>query len=336
MSNPDDPDRKPPPQRTVAWDPADVPGMSDEPASTPPAESAGTPAPPATPPATAPPASPPVVPPATAPAQPPPAQPPPVQPPPVQPPEAAPDPEATRRLPVQGDEGVGPEAPVAPVDSGSTQPMEPLAGPTTPPPASVPPAATARPAETAPPAEATRPAEPAPADTNATVMFTPEDIARLEEESAAVEDAADEADRLIGTLIRDKWKVLKRLGAGSFGTVYKVEDVTGGWIEALKILGVDRLTGAEAEEMRARFLREAQIMKRLGKDSKHIVGLSHVRRGHRGGPRLLPHGVRGGKQPRRRPGERRTLPRRPCRPARAPGVRRADGRARGFRAGRAP
>lgn len=67
---------------------------------------------------------------------------------------------------------------------------------------------------------------------------------------------------------------MKRLGAGGFGTVYKVQDVKGGWIEALKILGVDRLTGAEAENARKRFLREAQIMKRLGTDSAHIVGLS--------------------------------------------------------------
>ena len=114
-----------------------------------------------------------------------------------------------------------------------------------------------------------------PPDSGATVKFSPEEVARLiEEEAAAVEQADAEEDRLIGTLLRDKWKVLKKLGADSFGTVYKVQDVTGGWIEALKILGVDRMTGAEAEEMRARFLREAQIMKRLGKDSKHIVGLS--------------------------------------------------------------
>lgn len=116
--------------------------------------------------------------------------------------------------------------------------------------------------------------ETAAADGAATVMFTPEDVARLEEEQAAVAAEAAEEDPLIGTQIRDKWEVLKRLGAGSFGTVYKVRDVTGGWIEALKILGVDRLSGGEAEEMRARFLREAQIMKRLGKDSKHIVGMS--------------------------------------------------------------
>ncbi len=129
------------------------------------------------------------------------------------------------------------------------------------------------PADAVPPAP-TPPPTP-PADPNATVAFSAEDVERLKEDQAAADaDSGVEEDRLIGTLIRDKWKVQKRLGAGSFGTVYKVEDVKGGWIEALKILGVDRMTGAEAEEMRARFLREAQIMKRLGADSKHIVGLS--------------------------------------------------------------
>jgi len=117
--------------------------------------------------------------------------------------------------------------------------------------------------------------KPPPRDTDApTVAFTADQVEKLRAEAAASQVAAREADPLIGTLIRDKWKVLEKLGAGSFGTVYKVEDVKGGWIEALKILGVDRLQGAEAEEMRARFLREAQIMKRLGGDSQHIVGLS--------------------------------------------------------------
>lgn len=81
-------------------------------------------------------------------------------------------------------------------------------------------------------------------------------------------------DQLVGTMLMGKWRVLQRLGAGSFGTVYKVEDVKGGWIEALKVLAVDRLSGADAESMRKRFLREAQIMKRLGTQSQHIVGLS--------------------------------------------------------------
>jgi serine/threonine-protein kinase len=184
------------------------------------------------------------------------------------PPQAA-DPNATQRLPVQGSEpdpGATQRLPVqdSEPDPGATQRLPVQESGVAP--------AAAAPVEpeAPPPPSVTSP----PADAGATVMFTAEDIAKLEEESAAADGAAEEADRLIGTLIRDKWKVLKRLGAGSFGTVYKVEDVTGGWIEALKILGVDRMTGGEAEEMRARFLREAQIMKRLGKESKHIVGLS--------------------------------------------------------------
>ena len=123
---------------------------------------------------------------------------------------------------------------------------------------------------------------PAPRQSQPTVAWNPNDGAAGEPtsppaaESAATGGVADEPDEdpLVGTLLRDKWRVLKRLGAGSFGTVYKVEDVKGGWIEALKILGVDRLVGAEAETMRKRFLREAQIMKRLGTESAHIVGLS--------------------------------------------------------------
>lgn len=115
-----------------------------------------------------------------------------------------------------------------------------------------------------------------------TVAFTPggtmpwsaDELAKMAAEEAAAQRAKKSDDPLVGTMLRNKWRVLERLGAGSFGTVYKVQDVKGGWIEALKILGVDRMTGAEAEEMRKRFLREAQIMKRLGTDSHHIVGLS--------------------------------------------------------------
>lgn len=109
----------------------------------------------------------------------------------------------------------------------------------------------------------------------ATVAWDPDDMRGLQEAATpGDEDVEPGEDPLVGQLIRNKWKVLKRLGAGSFGTVYKVKDVKGEWIEALKILGVDRITGAEAETARKRFLREAQIMKRLGAESQHIVGLS--------------------------------------------------------------
>jgi serine/threonine-protein kinase len=107
-----------------------------------------------------------------------------------------------------------------------------------------------------------------------TMQWSAEELAGMQAAEATAEAEKREDDPLVGTLLRNKWRVLKRLGAGSFGTVYKVQDIKGGWIEALKILGVDRMTGAEAEEMRKRFLREAQIMKRLGTDSHHIVGLS--------------------------------------------------------------
>ncbi|MFQ5537963.1 MAG: serine/threonine-protein kinase [Gemmatimonadota bacterium] len=125
--------------------------------------------------------------------------------------------------------------------------------------------------------------EAPPPDPGRTMAWTPEELAEMQGGEAAGEggggahDAAPgegEEDPLVGKLLREKWKVLERLGAGSFGTVYKVQDVKGGWIEALKILGVDRITGAEAETARKRFLREAQIMKRLGTESSHIVGLS--------------------------------------------------------------
>ena len=114
-----------------------------------------------------------------------------------------------------------------------------------------------------------------------TLAWNPDDLSAAPEADPATpppEPAAPaeepEEDALVGQLLRGKWRVLKRLGAGSFGTVYKVRDEKGGWIEALKILGVDRITGADAENARKRFLREAQIMKRLGTESQHIVGLS--------------------------------------------------------------
>ena len=162
-----------------------------------------------------------------------------------------------------------PAPPAATPDSGATIAWDPndvpgLGGGDETPPAEPPPAVT----------------PPAAAGAGATMAWNPEDIAAAAGGDAPPAAEADspgdeeEEDPLVGTMLKDKWRVIKKLGAGAFGTVYKVEDVAGGWIEALKILGVDRLTGAEGENMKKRFLREAQIMKRLGKESKHIVGLS--------------------------------------------------------------
>lgn len=108
-----------------------------------------------------------------------------------------------------------------------------------------------------------------------TVSWDPQELAKLHASDAAGGQPRREGeDPLVGQLLRDRWRVLSRLGSGSFGTVYKVRDEKGGWVEALKILAVDRSTGAEAQAARERFLREAQIMKRLGTESQHIVALS--------------------------------------------------------------
>lgn len=128
-------------------------------------------------------------------------------------------------------------------------------------------------------AEGDEPSTPPPSrptSSQPTLAITPEEMAVLEEVHGGGEDASMGADDdpLVGQLLRGKWRVLKVLGAGSFGTVYKVKDEAGGWIEALKILAVDRITGSEAQVAKQRFLREAQIMKRLGTASAHIVGLS--------------------------------------------------------------
>ena len=119
------------------------------------------------------------------------------------------------------------------------------------------------------------PKDPEKKPADPTVVLTPEEIDQLGNQDAGGEaELYDADDPLVGTLLRKKWRVLEKIGAGSFGTVYRVQDSKGGWIEALKILSVERLKGSDAENMRQRFLREARIMKRLGGQSRHIVGLS--------------------------------------------------------------
>jgi len=250
VSNPDDPQKDKPQPRpdigaTVAWNPADIPGFPGNAADT---ESAAEP--PAPPQATPPPAPP--------------------APPmdigatvawnPADIPGFASNPESAAALP--------PAAPPAP----PTPPAEAPAAATPPAPPTEAPTAAAPPAPPAAPPTASAPPV-APPDSGATMAWNPEDLAKAAQEEAAKAEE-EYVDPLVGTLLRGKWMIKKRLGAGAFGTVYKVEDVAGGWMEALKILSVDKLQGAEGEAMKKRFLREAQIMQRLGKESKHIVGLS--------------------------------------------------------------
>ncbi|MDR2113836.1 MAG: serine/threonine protein kinase, partial [Bifidobacteriaceae bacterium] len=63
-------------------------------------------------------------------------------------------------------------------------------------------------------------------------------------------------------LIAGRYKVLERLGAGGFGSVYKAEDTNLGRVVAVKVISSDK---AESEEHRERFKREARL----------VAGLTH-------------------------------------------------------------
>ena len=76
--------------------------------------------------------------------------------------------------------------------------------------------------------------------------MTSSDQAPRSQPTVAMSALDETVDPLVGTMLLGKWRVLERLGAGSFGTVYKVEDVKGGWIEALKVLGVQPVLGRDA------------------------------------------------------------------------------------------
>ena len=79
-------------------------------------------------------------------------------------------------------------------------------------------------------------------------------------------------DPLVGRMLSDRYEVLERLGAGGFGTVYRVRDTRLDDIEALKVFDRRRLAPNEAM---ARFEREAKLLRKLGRQSRHIVGVTN-------------------------------------------------------------
>ncbi|MDP1569198.1 MAG: protein kinase [Vicinamibacterales bacterium] len=68
-------------------------------------------------------------------------------------------------------------------------------------------------------------------------------------------------DRRLGaTVVGHQYRVLRRLGAGGFGTVYLVETVVGGLKRALKVLHAQWAADAQARE---RFINEALVLEQL-------------------------------------------------------------------------
>lgn len=100
------------------------------------------------------------------------------------------------------------------------------------------------------------------------------------DDSAAVDEEAPkfapmkwaepgDADPLIGQLVGDKYRVLKRIGAGAMGTVYKVEHQEMGRFFALKVLKKQYTRQAEFYQ---RFAREARAGGRI--EHSHVVDVT--------------------------------------------------------------
>ena len=90
-----------------------------------------------------------------------------------------------------------------------------------------------------------------------------------------LEGAATQGDRLVGRLLSGRYQVHERVGSGGFGTVYRVTDTHFDDVEALKVFDRKRFDARESEEAMERFAREAKLLRRLGKQTPHIVSVTN-------------------------------------------------------------
>ena len=70
--------------------------------------------------------------------------------------------------------------------------------------------------------------------------------------------AADEGSTPVGTILGERYRIIKRLSAGGMGVVYQAQHTV-----LKSLLAVKVLLHAQSEEARARFLREAQIASQI-------------------------------------------------------------------------
>ena len=104
--------------------------------------------------------------------------------------------------------------------------------------------------------------------------FCPEDGTPLDDAPVSKKGLGGEG--LVGELVAGRYRIEKFLGGGGFGVVYRVRDELLDDVEALKIVKSDMLSAKEARETLARFNREAKLLRRLGKRSRHIVGVTNL------------------------------------------------------------
>ena len=104
--------------------------------------------------------------------------------------------------------------------------------------------------------------------------YCPEDGTLLEASTPSKSGLGGEG--LVGRLVAGRYRIEEFLGGGGFGVVYRVRDERLDDVEALKIVKSDMLSAKEAQETIARFSREAKLLRRLGKQSRHIVGVTNL------------------------------------------------------------
>ncbi|MCC7538881.1 MAG: protein kinase [Deltaproteobacteria bacterium] len=103
-------------------------------------------------------------------------------------------------------------------------------------------------------------------------MFCPFDTGRLRSASEVAREKSEQpsgVDPLVGTIISERYKVLRPLGFGGMGVVYEAEHTLIEKLFALKVLRKDVCGSEEAVE---RFRIEARSASRIG--SPHIIDIS--------------------------------------------------------------
>ncbi len=101
-------------------------------------------------------------------------------------------------------------------------------------------------------------------------IFCPNDGARLNSESQALpHKPIEKADPLLGAVVDERYRVLRRIGEGGMGIVYEVEHVVIEKRLALKVLRDDY---SSRPDVVARFRQEARSASKIG--NEHIVDIS--------------------------------------------------------------
>jgi tRNA A-37 threonylcarbamoyl transferase component Bud32 len=86
----------------------------------------------------------------------------------------------------------------------------------------------------------------------------------MKEERTAAPEAGSAGRQAVSEVLGDRYEILGKLGAGAFGEVYEAKDTTLGRKVAIKRIRLDAFAeGPELEEVKQRFVREAQTAAKL-------------------------------------------------------------------------